>query len=186
MNESTLTTFAGAVLAIILLVVALWLFVRWRRNANNDFKRLIRLVSIDRLENVVIPDGVGGEIHLDHLLLTPHGLLLLETRDTQGAIFAGDRLDIWTATSDTARVTFDNPIPILQERAAAIGFLVTGVPIEARVLFVNQVTFPKGHPAEVSTISALMDEYASIRPGTRPRDFSEQWRTLVERSRPFL
>ena len=34
---------------------------------------------------VLVPDGMGGFIHIDHLLLTPRGLLVLDTRRVAGS-----------------------------------------------------------------------------------------------------
>jgi len=139
---------------------------------------LLRTVAVETLTDFIVPDGAGGEIHIDHLLLTPHGLILLETKDMQGAVFAGDRMDTWSANHDGERLTFDNPIPSLYERAAAISLLAPSVPIEARVLFTNDVTFPKGHPEAVSTVATLLEEYRAVEARAERRDFSTHWRTI--------
>lgn len=177
MTQTTLTTLAIATLVSAALVIGVWAFVRWRRSVNKDLKKLLHAVSSDTLVDFIIPNGTGGEIHIDHLLLTPHGLILLETKDMQGAVFAGDRMNTWSATLSGARLTFNNPIPMLQERAAAVSLLAPGVPIESRVLFVNEVTFPKGHPSVVSTVPALIEEYGSADLG-EPHDFSAHWQAI--------
>ena len=174
---TTLRTLAIVVLASATLAIGVWAFVRWQRSVNKDLKKLLRVVSSDTLADFVIPNGMGGEIHIDHLLLTPHGLMLLETKDMQGAVFAGDRMDTWSATLKGVRLTFDNPIPMLQDRAAAVSLLAPGVPIESRVLFVNDVTFPKGHPSIVSTVPALLEEYDNAELG-EPQDFSAHWQAI--------
>lgn len=138
----------------------------------------MRAVSSDALINFIIPDGEGGEIHIDHLLLTTQGLMLLETKDVQGAVFAGDRMNTWSATHEGARFTFNNPIPTLQERTAALSLLAPGAPIESRVLFINEATFPKGHPAAVSTVPLLISEYSSASAVEKPDDLSSHWQTI--------
>lgn len=174
---TTLTLIAVATLISAAFAIGVWAFVRWRRSVNKDLRKLLRAVSSDTLVDFIIPNGTGGEIHVDHLLLTPHGLILLETKDMQGAVFAGDRMDTWSATLSGARLTFNNPVPMLQERTAAVSLLAPGVPIESRVLFVNDVTFPKGHPSVVSTVPALIEEYGSAELG-EPQDFTAQWRAI--------
>lgn len=171
-----------AILAIAALVIAVWLFARWRRSINKELQRLLRTVSSDTLVNFIIPDGTGGEIHIDHLLLTPYGLMVLDTKDMQGTVFAGDRMDTWSATHHGARFTFNNPIPMLQERAAAISLLAPGVPIESRVLFINEATFPKGHPPAVATVPALIEEYCSVDSSGESLDFSEHWQTIKSKA----
>jgi len=177
LTQSELTLLTVTVLLAAALLLAVWAVIRWRRSINRDLKKLLRAVSTDTLVDFVIPDGAGGEIHIDHLLLTPRGLMLLETKDMQGAVFAGDRMDLWSATFRGTRLTFNNPIPVLQERAAAISLLAPGVPIDCRVLFVSDATFPKGHPAVVSTIPALLDEYGSAG-SDEPQDFNAHWQAI--------
>ncbi|NKC01726.1 MAG: hypothetical protein GKR90_24945 [Pseudomonadales bacterium] len=170
-----LITIAGGLLLIITLVGVVWGMVRWRRLRSKDLRRRLRDISRDVLADFFVPDGNGGEIHIDHLLLTEQGLVLLETKDVSGTVFAGDRLDTWSATSEIGRVAFDNPIPRLQDRMAAISFLAPGVPIASKVLFVNEATFPKGHPTSVVTIPTLLDEYASEGAEPEVSVFNEQW-----------
>lgn len=178
MTQAGLAMIAVMVLAISAVAIAIWAFRRWRGSADRDLHRVLRTMSSDMLVDFVIPDGVGGEIHIDHLLLTPHGLILLETKDMQGAVFAGDRMDTWSATYRGERLTFNNPISMLQERAAAITRMAPGVPIESRVLFTNEATFPKGHPPAVATVSGLIEEYRSVELRDERHDFSAQWEMI--------
>jgi len=173
--EIVQTNLLAAVGLLGLLVIAILLVVHFRRRGGQGLRRLIQEVSSDALIDVFIPDGLGGEIHIDHLLLTPHGLILLETKDIQGAVFAGDRLDTWSATLDGQRATFSNPIPMLEERVAALKLLAPGMPIESRVLFISPVTFPKGHPETVSTVASLIEEYASHRSVNKAYDVQPHW-----------
>ncbi len=165
----------GGLLLIISLVGGGWAIIRWRRLHKDTLRRRLRDISHDVLVNFFVPDGNGGEIHIDHLLLTDRGLVLLETNDLSGAVFAGNRLDTWSAVSAIGRTTFENPISRLQDRTAAISFLAPGVPVAAKVLFVNEATFPKGHPASVVTIPVLLEEYASDAAGAEVRMFNKQW-----------
>ncbi len=155
----------------------IWLFRR-HRSAPRQIHRLIRSISLEALIDVVIPDGMSGEIHIDHLLLTPRGLLLLEFKDLHGAVFAGDKLDLWSAGTPGSRFTFENPLPHMQERAAAVACLAPGIPIEFRVVFTGAATFPKGHPDTVTTLDALLSEYQPVR-ANRDRaqlgEIASQW-----------
>jgi hypothetical protein len=175
-----MTITAGAILFITLVAITLaiaWA-VRWRRDKNRELQRLIHTVSDDALIDFIVPNGNGGEIHIDHLLLTGQGLILLDTKDMTGTVFAGDRMDTWSATHAGIRMTFSNPIPQLQDRAAAISLLVPNVPIDSRVLFINDATFPKGHPEQVSTVQALIDDYHRETEEHPTQDFSSAWQTI--------
>ena len=172
------TLIAAVLLTIVVIALATAWVVRWRHGTNQELQRLVRTVSNDALIDFIIPDGTGGEIHIDHLLLTSHGFILLDTKDMSGSVFAGDRMDTWSATHAGIRMTFSNPIPPLQDRAAAISLLAPNVPIESRVLFINDATFPKGHPEQVSTVQALIDDYQQMIDGHSEGDFQDQWMSI--------
>ena len=172
----------GAIGAGAALVVALlgWLIYRkWFRLT--ELQRLVRDISHESLVNVFLPDGLGGEIHIDHVLLTPKGILVLDTKDVSGTIFAGDRLDEWSANAADGRVAFDNPLPQLQDRVSAIRQLVPGTPIEAKVLFTDEVTFPKGHPQAVSTIAELREAGGELPENSGL--FESAWETIAGSAR---
>ena len=61
-----------------------------------------------------------GEIHLDHLLLTPRGLVVIDLRNAHGAVFGGEQMDDWTVMSATRRYTFRNPLGALAARVHAV------------------------------------------------------------------
>jgi nuclease-like protein len=173
-----MTAVIVAVLGVLVLALGVWFYIRWRRSPGRALQRLVRSVSLDTLTNFYIPDGAGGEIHIDQLLLTPYGLMLLETKDMQGTVFAGERMDSWSATHNGARITFDNPIPMLQERAVAISLLAPGIPIESRVLFTDQAIFPKGHPAAVATLDSLKAELDTLNPDPEVQNLDGAWQAI--------
>jgi len=78
-------------------------------------------VAFEAAHQVLVPDGMGGFIHIDHLLLTPtrpywcwiHAALA-------GLIFGGDQMSDWTVMGRANRYTFDNPQPALYDRIAAV------------------------------------------------------------------
>ena len=56
--------------------------------------------------DLTIPDGMGGSIHIDMILLTDRGVIAIEMRDLDGVVFAGERLDVWSAMHDGRRFSF--------------------------------------------------------------------------------
>ena len=60
------------------LAVLLVLLIR-RRRAGGALGGLVDAVGVDRVSDVLIADGMGGEIHIEHLLLTGHGLAVSST-----------------------------------------------------------------------------------------------------------
>ena len=148
-------------LVAVLLIVGAIVFLRFSKSRKRRLQSVIQSISSEALVNVVIPDGMGGEIHLDHLLLTPDGLLLLDLKDMGGTVFAGDKLDEWTVMDSSARLTFRNPIPVLADRVAALKLVAPEVPVTAKVVFTDAVQFPKGHPQQVTTLDELTRERAA-------------------------
>lgn len=138
-----------------------WLIWRWwmrrRRSTIND---ALKAVAVDRLENVLVPDGMGGEIHIEHLLLTTRGILVLNVKGYQGVVFASERMDQWTAIDKGERSTFQNPLPTLYDRVAAVRQIVRDVEVAGFVVFPSLADFSKGRPRNVTLPEDLLADYA--------------------------
>ena len=57
------------------------------------------------LRNVLVPDGNGGDVHLDYVLLTARGLVVLDIRDVRGNVFGSDQMKEWTVMARGRRAT---------------------------------------------------------------------------------
>jgi nuclease-like protein len=177
--------------AALLLLAALGFFgVRAYRRRARRKSLLVRLerVALAAAHQVLVPDGMGGCIHIDHILLTPRGILVLDTRRVTGLIFGGDQMSDWTVMGRGHRYTFDNPQPALYDRIAAVKALVGDVPVEGRLLFSNVGKFTKGIPKWVVMLDGIEMEFPVV---DRSRDAfsnSEQhadtWSRLVAQLRP--
>ncbi len=110
---------------------------------------------------------MGGFIHIDHLLLTPRGVLVLDARRVAGLIFGGDQMSEWTVLGRGRRHTFDNPQPALYDRIAAVKAIVGDVPVEGRLLFSNLGKFTKGMPKNVLMLSSVEVEFPAVERGMR-------------------
>jgi Nuclease-related domain len=151
---------------------------------------LLRLerIALQAVHQVEVPDGMGGFIHVDHLLLTPQGILLLDTRRVPGLIFGGDQMSEWTVMARNRRYTFENPQPALYDRVAAVKALAGDVPVEGRLMFSNVGKFTKGKPKWVMMESGLDHEFLAIdrsvtgRPGIE--GYFESWEQLTAQLRP--
>jgi hypothetical protein len=84
-----------------------------RRSRRKALLARLERIAYDAAHQVLVPDGMGGFIHIDHLLLTPRGLLVLDTRRVAGLIFGGDQMSDWTVMGRSRRYTFYNPQPAL-------------------------------------------------------------------------
>jgi hypothetical protein len=145
-------------------------------------------VGYEAAHQVLVPDGMGGYIHVDHLLLTPRGVLILDTRRVAGLIFGGDQMSDWTVMGRGRRYTFDNPQPALYDRIAAVKALVGEVPVEGRLLFSNAGKFTKGFPKWVLMLDGIEVEFPAVDRGANSSpalaDFAEAWGRLTSQLRP--
>ena len=161
----------GVALGIVVLAILAWLFFRSRRRPG--LAAALESVAIDRLQNVLLPDGMGGQIQVEHLLLTGSGLLVIDVKEYEGIVFAGERMEEWTVMGDggRGRFTFPNPLGTLYDRVAALRQLVRDVPVEGYVLFASGAKFSKGRPPQVVLPGELVERH-------RPPERTELERTM--------
>ena len=160
-----------------------------RRSRRRGLLARLERIALAAVHQVEVPDGMGGYIHVDHLLLTPRGILILDTRRVPGLIFGGDQMSDWTVMMARGRrYTFDNPQPALYDRMAAVKALVGDVPVEGRLVFSNAGRFTKGKPKWVVMLDGLELEFPPVEPSERSAPTAEAraevWRRLTAQLRP--
>jgi hypothetical protein len=159
MNPLPLNVMIALAVGLVALILIVWMAVRaWRRHRAGP-KQVFKRISAARLVDVLIPDGLDGEIHLDHLLLTGSGILVVDLRNASGAVFAGEQMDDWTVLSSERRYTFRNPLEALAARVHAVRRLADKVPVTGRVVFVGDVEFAGGQVPGVVTLAELESEF---------------------------
>lgn len=168
---------AGGALGLGLLV---YLLVRLGRRLRARPQSVFRRLSRQRLQDVVIDDGLDGEIHLEHVLLTGRGVLVIDLRNASGAVFGGPRLEQWKVMAGERRFAFSNPLGPLTARVQAVERLVSPVPVCGRVVFAGPVEFPGGAVARVSTLTELEEEFSHHGDGSQTLDaFQSGWERLA-------
>jgi hypothetical protein len=174
----------GAALVVVVAVAVWWFW--WRRRGLTS-ARALDAVAIDRLRNVLLPDGMGGQIQIEHLLLTSNGLLVVDVKSFEGTIFASERMEEWTVMGAKGRYTFPNPLGTLYDRVAALKQLVRDVPVTGLVLFGDRADFSKGRPRDVLSASELLDKFR--RPDQADLErllvaFAPHWEHVKEATEP--
>ena len=177
--------------AAVLLLLALGFFglrAYQRRARRKSLLRRLERVALAAAHQVLVPDGMGGFIHIDHVLLTLRGILVLDTRRVTGLIFGGDQMSDWTVMGRGHRYTFDNPQPALYDRIAAVKAVVGDVPVEGRLLFSNVGKFTKGIPKWVVMLDGIEVEFPVLEQGSQALQNSDQyadaWSRLLAQLRP--
>jgi hypothetical protein len=151
----------GLVLLAAALIILLALLWRWHRRARIRAARTLAVTScgFDHLRDVLVPDGQGGVLHVDFLLLTARGVVVIDLRDIAGNIFGGDQMNAWTVMHRAQRYTFVNPQTGLYDRIAAVRAIAQELPVEGRIVFTARGRFPKGLPRYTLTLESLPAEF---------------------------
>ena len=173
-----------AVAAGILAVLLPMAFLASRRRRRHELEQLLRKMAWDRIEDVIIPDEVDGEIQLDLVLLVTGGILVLEVRRVAGTLFWGDQLENWTLLDGPRRTVLRNPLPALSARIHAVEALAPTAPVEGRVLLAGPVTISGGAPPGVLLPDELFAEVPSKGKQRPPPELQAAWKALKQAARP--
>ncbi len=154
-----LVAICGAVLSY-----AVIRLLRWYRARERERALLASMTSLgaDYRRDVVIADGNGGTLHIDFILLTGKGMLVVDLRDLEGNVFGSDQMSEWTVMSGARRFTFPNPQAALYDKVAAVKSFALDAPVEGRVAFTAKADFPKGVPRSVTKLDQLAIEFPPL------------------------
>lgn len=145
--------------AVAAILIASWIALRRRRSQTQSLAGVLNNIAFERIQGLVIPKADEGEIQIDHLILTAQGLLIIDIKDVEGAVFGGDKMQDWTVIGANSRFTFSNPQPALYDRIAAVRQIVRQVPVSGRIVFLEGATFTKGIPSLVCNLDELLGEF---------------------------
>jgi hypothetical protein len=156
--------------------------LRARRAIDN----VIGSVAFDLLKNVLLPSGPGELVHVNYLLLTQRGLLVVDLFDLPGMIFAGEKMENWSVFGPKRHFTLANPLPMLYDRVAAVRALAGDVRVEGCIVFSMRGEFPKGRPAAVMRLDDLQDVYPVVdkSPGAVAAAFAPVWERIKSTAQP--
>jgi hypothetical protein len=161
-----LTQFQFVLIVLGAVVVALIAFFGGRTyvSRRRDARRVARVTAgaADFLRNVLVPDGNGGVFHLDFVLLTSRGIVVIDMRDILGIVFGGDQMTDWTLMTGARRTTFANPQSGLYDRIASVKALAPDTPIEGRIVFTRRAKFPKGLPRFTVMLESVAAEFPRL------------------------
>ena len=178
-----------AIFAVVALGAAIYFILDQVRlfRARRAIDNVISSVAYDELRNVLLPTGSGDLIHVNYLLLTQRGLLLIDLFDTHGVIFAGAKMAQWSIFGPKRHFMIANPLPMLYDRIAAVKqFAGDDVPVGGRIVFSMRGEFPKGRPDEVIRLDELQEQYPAVEksPGGAAAAFADVWDRIKAASQP--
>ena len=62
------------------------------------------------LNDCTLPDEQSGTTQIDHILLSPYGIFIIETKNYKGWIFGSERQKMWTQKIFKKSYKFQNPL----------------------------------------------------------------------------
>ena len=170
-------------------IIVVFIFFIRRRSVSNPLTGLIKEISIESLSDIVLLDDMDGEIHIEHLLLTIRGLVILDVKTSAGTVFGGNQMDEWTILTGQERISIQNPQEALYNRITALRLLVRDIPILGHVLFIQGADFSRGRPDDVILPEELLNRYK--KPNRQELErvmeaFSPYWQVICSSARPDL
>ncbi len=187
-NDIIVQATVGLMVLVVIAAGCVAVYRHWRAyRARRQLVKSFEAVSAAVLRDVLVPDGSGGQLHIDFLLLTGRGLLVVDYRDVEGVVFGGEHMREWAVMNGNQRTTFLNPLEPLYDRIAAVRSLSGDAPVDGRIVFTSRSKFPKGRPPRVMRLDLLEGEYpapveGTTHPGERYRPAWDQLKGQVEPS----
>ena len=99
--------------------------------------------------DVYVPKKDGKTTQIDHVLLSPYGMFVIETKNYTGWIFGQEHQKNWTQTIYKKKSRFYNPIMQNNTHMKALQhYLQIDVPMFSIIVFSNEATFKFKQPFE--------------------------------------
>ena len=73
-------------------------------------KLYLKDVQYILLNDCTLPDEQSGTTQIDHILLSPYGIFIIETKNYKGWIFGSERQKMWTQKIFKKSYKFQNPL----------------------------------------------------------------------------
>ena len=144
----------------------------WREN--RQITRAAKRLGAKMLRDVDLPDGLGGEISIDFLVLASDAILVIGVKRYDGLIFGSGQTDEWTQTLNSRSYKFPNPDTYLLRQIGAVRNILPKTQVRGLHLFSDNAEFPWDKPSNVLQVKDLRNSSAR-RP--RLKDIPAELRT---------
>ena len=135
--------------------------------------------SPDVLHDFILPGAYGGLAKIDHAILTAGGILCIQTKHYNGAVFGGEDEAQWTNVDGVKRRRFLNPLIQNEGRTRALQKVVPDVPVANLVIFTGNVEFTSPPPKNVIHVDQLESYVAKFVFGpSKIDDWHAVWLTV--------
>ncbi len=175
----------AAVLATVIVVPVLLFLFRprlksWRQE--RVLRKVIRRLGVRSMENIHLPDGTGGEVTIEHLLLGGDAIHVVGVMRFEGLIFGSPHTDQWTQVVNRRSYKFDNPDHNLKRQINAVRLIAPDVKVSGWHLFGHGANFPKDKPDNVLQPGDVRSLPKRPRRRAIPKLLRAAWKQLVDRA----
>lgn len=174
-------TWSVALLPLFIALLLVWRPLRCLLQLRRR-QKLISGYGVERLDNVILEDGIGGHQVLEHVLLAANGIRVLLPRQCSGALFGSDNIDRWTQMVGGKSFHFENPMHQLDELLAALRYQLPGIPVDGWLLLSGECTFPKGRPSRILLLEEIDTQDRAVDQAVLPV-LDEAWQKLKQQPR---
>lgn len=149
------TVFAYLLLALLIagLLKSAWL----KGMIGEAIVNLIIKLSLDKnhyhlIKDVTLPTEDGGTTQIDHIIVSPYGVFVVETKNMKGWIFGGEHQKTWTQKIYKQTYKFQSPIHQNYKHVKTLESLLEldDDQIHSVVVFVGDSTFKTDMPENVT------------------------------------
>ena len=169
-------------LLLAIVLILLYLFrdsLRYWREGRR-ITRVAKRLGARVLRDVRLPDGMGGEISIDFLVLAADAILVIGVKRYDGLIYGSARIDEWTQSIRNRSYKFPNPDTYLQQQIGAVRMIVPKTPVRGLHLFSDSAVFPKDKPSNVLQARDLTGSARRPRLKDIPAELQAAWTQLID------
>ena len=155
-----LTVIVCAMVVIVFAPLLLWYNLP-RRRQERRIKQAVKKLGHKSMDSVWLPDGVDGEVFIDHLVLTDNDIKVVSVKRYPGLIYGGEQLPNWTQIVNRRSHTFPNPLDEMKLKVLAVKSVVPLAEVTGVTLFGTDSQFPTKKPDGVITIDDINTRHRS-------------------------
>ncbi|MEO2266455.1 nuclease-related domain-containing protein [Pseudoalteromonas sp. YIC-656] len=123
---------------------------------NRLLEVMTKRIGFTLYKNMLFRAENGEWTEVDHLLVTPYGIFVIESKNYQGWIFGSEHQTKWTQSTVRSKTPFMNPLRQNFKHCKAVqAFLELQSGIESLVVFNDKATFKTPMPANVVMLSEM-------------------------------
>ena len=163
---------AGAIIAVVVLLRIVWMVIRPRvcgafgeKLLDVVLRRKLDASLYHVLNDVYLPIDDGSTTQIDHVVVSPFGVFVIETKTYKGWIFGNPRDAQWTQVLHRRKSRFQNPLRqnyLHLQRLVRLMGLRTDV-VHSVVAFSGEATFKTKLPPEVMHFADVADYILSFK-----------------------